>query len=238
MDRQIVMKPIGALKNYERNARTHSEQQIQQIIASIREYGWTNPALIDEADVIIAGHGRVIAAGRMTLPEVPCIVLAGLTEAQKKAYRIADNKLPMNAGWDDELLKLELLDLKEMDFNMELTGFDMAEFDELFQPVGNGDDVRLGSLVERFGVPPFTILDARQGYWQDRKRAWLALGIKSELGRSDNVMKTGGVYVNQQQWRKTKGANVSPGRHEMPATNYGKTGARGDGHGKPMEGVR
>jgi ParB-like chromosome segregation protein Spo0J len=112
--------------------------------------------------VVIAGHGRILAAKRMAMDDAPCIVLAGLTEAQKRAYRIADNKLPLNAGWDDELLKLELLDLREMDFNVELTGFDMTEFDELFQ-AGTGSGVAMGSLVEKFGVPPFTILDARQG---------------------------------------------------------------------------
>ena len=234
---EIVMKPIGDLHVYERNARTHSEAQVLQIMESIKEYGWTNPVLADEADVVIAGHGRLLAARRLQLVEVPTIILRNLTDAQKRAYRIADNQLPLNAGWDEELLKLELMDLKEMDFNLDLTGFNVDAFNDLFQSSTGGGVVH-GSLVDRFGVPPFTILDARQGYWQDRKRAWLALGIKSELGRSDNTMSSGGIYVNQKEWRATKGRNVSPGGHEMPATNYCKTNARGDGHGRVLEGVK
>ena len=104
---KIERRPIGSLIPYARNARTHSDAQIQQIAASMREWGWTNPVLVDEAGGIIAGHGRVLAAQRLQVSEVPVIVASGWTDAQKRAYIIADNKLALNAGWDNDLLALE-----------------------------------------------------------------------------------------------------------------------------------
>lgn len=130
---EIVYKKINELKPYENNSRTHDESQIKQICKSIKEYGWTNPVLIDEKGMIIAGHGRVEAGKKLDIKEVPCIVLSGLTEAQKKAYVIADNKMALNAGWNEELLKTELENLKELDFDLELTGFNIDELDELFK---------------------------------------------------------------------------------------------------------
>lgn len=130
---EIVYKKINELKPYENNSRTHDESQIKQICESIKEYGWTNPVLIDEKGMIIAGHGRVEAGKKLDIKEVPCIVLSGLTEAQKKAYVIADNKMALNAGWNEELLKTQLENLKELDFDLELTGFNIDELDELFK---------------------------------------------------------------------------------------------------------
>ena len=108
---------------YINNSRTHSEEQINQIASSIKEFGFTNPVLIDENNSLIAGHGRVMAAKKLNLDQVPCITLKGLTEAQKKAYIIADNQLPLNAGWDLDMLKLELENLQQLDFNLDLIGF-------------------------------------------------------------------------------------------------------------------
>lgn len=130
---QIVYKKVNDLIPYINNSRTHSEEQVNQIVASINEFGFTNPLLIDEKDNIIAGHGRLLASKKLRMEEVPCIVLSGLTEAQKKAYVIADNKMALNAGWDEELLKIELENLKELDFDLELTGFDVDELDDIFQ---------------------------------------------------------------------------------------------------------
>lgn len=130
---EIVYKKVNDLIPYINNSRTHSEEQVNQIVASINEFGFTNPLLIDEKDNIIAGHGRLLASKKLKMEEVPCIVLSGLTEAQKKAYIIADNKMALNAGWDDELLKIELENLKELDFDLELTGFDVDELDDIFQ---------------------------------------------------------------------------------------------------------
>lgn len=97
---EIVTRPVGALIPYARNARTHSEEQVAQIAASIREWGWTNPVLIDEDAGVIAGHGRLMAARKLGITEVPCIVARGWTDAQKRAYVLADNQLALNAGWD------------------------------------------------------------------------------------------------------------------------------------------
>lgn len=130
---KIVYKKVNDLIPYINNSRTHNEEQINQIVASINEFGFTNPLLIDEKDNIIAGHGRLLASKKLKMEEVPCIVLSGLTEAQKKAYIIADNKMALNAGWDDELLKIELENLKEFNFDLELTGFNVDELDDIFQ---------------------------------------------------------------------------------------------------------
>jgi len=115
---------IDKLIPYARNARTHSDAQVAQIAASIKEWGWTSPVLVDETGQIIAGHGRVMAARQLGLKEVPVMTATGWTEAQKKAYVLADNQLAMNAGWDNDLLSVELKDLAGMDFNLDLIGFD------------------------------------------------------------------------------------------------------------------
>lgn len=128
---EIIYKKVDELIPYVNNARTHSKEQVNQICASINEYGFTNPILIDEKGMIIAGHGRLMASKQLEMEEVPCIELKGLTEAQKKAYIIADNKMALNAGWDEELLKLELENLKELDFDLDLTGFDTSELDTI-----------------------------------------------------------------------------------------------------------
>ena len=128
---EIIYKKVQDLIPYVNNSRTHSEEQVNQIVASINEFGFTNPLLIDEKDSIIAGHGRLMASKKLGMEEVPCIILKGLTEAQKKAYIIADNKMALNAGWDDELLKIELENLKELDFDLELTGFNVDELDDI-----------------------------------------------------------------------------------------------------------
>ena len=133
-DRSIELLPIEGLIPYVNNSRTHSDEQVAQVAASIKEFGFTNPVLIDNDNMIIAGHGRIKAAMRLGLTEAPCIRLAHLSEAQKKAYIIADNKLALNAGWDDELLRLELGQLGEDGFDLSLTGFDDDELSKLLIP--------------------------------------------------------------------------------------------------------
>ncbi|MEA2037251.1 MAG: site-specific DNA-methyltransferase [Nanoarchaeota archaeon] len=128
---EIINKKINDLIPYINNTRTHSDEQVQQIASSIKEFGFTNPCLIDEKGGLIAGHGRIMAAKLLQLNEIPTITLKGLTEAQIKAYIIADNKLALNAGWDEELLKVEIEALQEMNFNIDLLGFDMDELDDL-----------------------------------------------------------------------------------------------------------
>ena len=141
---QIEQMATVDLIPYARNSRTHSDEQVAQVAASIREFGFTNPVLIDQDNGIIAGHGRVMAATRLKLDTVPCIRLSHLSDTQKRAYIIADNKLALNSGWDDEMLKLELQELQELDFDIDLIGFD-AEFleDEAiddFEPELNSND--------------------------------------------------------------------------------------------------
>jgi hypothetical protein len=121
--------PINELKPYKNNARTHSEKQVEKIAKSIEEFGFINPVLIDSNYGIIAGHGRVLGASRLGMAEVPCLFIEDLTEEQKRAYILADNKLALDAGWDYELLKIELEELNDLDFDITLTGFDDLDFD-------------------------------------------------------------------------------------------------------------
>jgi len=126
--------PLDRLIPYANNSRTHSKEQVAQIASSIREFGFTNPILIDEADGIIAGHGRVLAARKLGLEEVPCIRLGHLTETQRKAYVIADNKLALNAGWDEQLLAVELSSLREVGFDLGIMGFDAESIEAALNP--------------------------------------------------------------------------------------------------------
>lgn len=187
-------RKVADLIPYINNARTHSDIQVNQIVASISEWGFTNPVLIDENEHIIAGHGRVLAADKMKMEIVPVIIMRGLTEAQKKAYVLADNQLALNAGWDEEMLANELRNLQELNFDLDLLGFDADFLDDLlistdFDDDGGGVGVPSGpgSLSERFLIPPFTVFNARDGWWQARKKRWTELGIQSEEGRDDDL---------------------------------------------------
>jgi ParB-like chromosome segregation protein Spo0J len=138
----VIYRPVGALKPDPRNARTHPKRQIEQLVRSIREFGFANPILIDDEDVLIAGHGRLRAAKEMGLAEVPTIAINGLSEAQKKALRLADNKIALNAGWDLEILKLELVDIGtvDVDFDLTVTGFSSGEIDVVMKAANDPDD--------------------------------------------------------------------------------------------------
>ena len=128
---EVVYRATSSLKPDPQNARTHPKRQIQQLVRSIDEFGFTNPVLIDEAAVLIAGHGRLRAAKELGLAEVPTITLHGLSEGQKKALRLADNKIALNAGWDLEILRLELAEIGTLnvEFDLSLTGFASGEID-------------------------------------------------------------------------------------------------------------
>ena len=138
---------------YAKNARTHSTEQVEKIIGSIKKYGWTNPILLDESGQVIAGHGRLLAAEKIGFDPVPTITLLGLTDAEKKAYRLADNKLPLDAGWDNDLLTMELGDLLAEGFDLTLTGFSAEEIDNMlnvdFSPGDEGDQGKLDQLEEK-----------------------------------------------------------------------------------------
>lgn len=130
-DLKVVYRKVSELIPYARNARTHSDEQIERIADSIQEFGWTNPILIDGESGIIAGHGRVLAARKLGLEKVPTIELSGLSEAQKRAYIIADNRLALDAGWDEEMLKLEFAELEKLGFELSKTGFSDEEIKEM-----------------------------------------------------------------------------------------------------------
>lgn len=157
---KVTDLPIGSLKPYDRNARTHSAKQIAQIAASIKAFGFNNPVLIDKDGGIIAGHGRVEAAKQLGLENVPCVRLEHLSNAQKRAYILADNKLAEKAGWDPEILKIELQHLTslDLDFDISITGFEMPEIDVLLtdaakevDPADEVPEIESGPAVTRLG---------------------------------------------------------------------------------------
>jgi len=144
---KVERRKVTDLTPYARNSRTHSDEQVAQIAASIKEWGFTNPILIDPEGGIIAGHGRLMAAQRLGLEDVPCVTASGWTEAQKRAYVIADNKLALNAGWDNDMLAVEFGELKDLDFDLSLTGFDDDELGSLLA------DERAEGLADEDAVP-------------------------------------------------------------------------------------
>ena len=145
---QVKQRKVESLIPYVNNSRKHSDEQVAQIAASIKEFGWTNPILVDGDNGIIAGHGRLMAARKLNMDEVPVIELAHLTEAQRKALIIADNKLALNADWDNNLLLIELSDLKEMDFDISVIGFSANEIEAL-----NPDAEQIEGLTDEDEVP-------------------------------------------------------------------------------------
>lgn len=263
MKLEITYRPIESLIPYINNARTHGAAQIAAIAASIREFGWTNPVLVDGANGIISGHGRVLAAKKLKIREVPVIELAGLTDGQRRAYILADNQIALNAGWDAEMLAVEIEALGEMGFDIELTGFTA---DEIAAMTGAGQDrAPEANLSDPFTLRPTSVFNARAGWWQARKRAWLALGIKSELGRGDQAgtsaragdnepatyrtiggkagqgMNTHAAGIKQNadgtldygKPHRSKGGKAAPGGSARPACDY-STKQRGDGAGRPL----
>lgn len=135
---KVERRAVSDLVPYARNSRTHSDEQVAQIAASIKEWGWTVPVLIDPDGGLIAGHGRILAAQKLGITDVPCMVADGWTDAQKKAYIIADNKLALNAGWDLEMLNVELGELSDLDFDLTLTGFGDDELADMFPDTTEG----------------------------------------------------------------------------------------------------
>lgn len=180
---QIVYWPIARLTMYANNPRKN-DGVVDRMCQSIKEYGFAVPVLARADGTVVDGHLRVKAGLKMGIAEVPVIVCDKWTEAQVKAFRLMANRSVTWAEWDMEKLVEEMKELAAMDLDLSLTGFDDAEF-VVFMTGLNGDAKADANktLAERFGVPPFSVLDARQGYWQERKAAWLALGIQSELGR-------------------------------------------------------
>lgn len=227
---QIIYTKISELKRYENNARTHSKEQIVEIANGIKSFGFLDPIEIDQNNTIISGHARLEAALNLGLDEVPTIIHEHLTPAQRKAYTLAANKLALKSGWDLGLLKDEFGALKNEWVDLKLTGFSEDEInallgdDELANTSLSGEKTK---LTDKFLVPPFTVLDARQGYWQERKKQWLAMGIKSELGRGDDAIGYGKDIKDFDFYRKKNkygkcletGIGDAYGRKEMSGTS-------------------
>ena len=149
---ELQLVPISKLVPYVNNARTHSPEQIVKLRSSLREFGFINPVIIDRDYGVIAGHGRIAAAKEEGITEVPCVFADHLTEAQKKAYIIADNRMAMDAGWDEELLRVEIESLQAADFDPLLTGFDADELADLFSDDAKevkDDDFDLTAALEK-----------------------------------------------------------------------------------------
>src|SRR4051812_10621311 len=148
----VEAMPVAQLRPYARNARTHSKKQVRQIATSIERFGFTDPVLISDDNEIIAGHGRVEAAKLLRMASVPTLRLSHLNEAQRKAYVIADNKLALNAGWDHELLAIELQGLIDLEFDVELTGFSLAEIDLMLEDASESSPTKADEAEDE--VPP------------------------------------------------------------------------------------
>lgn len=250
---RVQLRPVSDLRPFEQNARIHNPAAVSRLVKIIREIGWTNPILID-ADGIIAGHKRRLAAidiysqggtisvpGGQQLPPgmVPVIDVSGWSEAQRRAYILADNQTTLESEWDMGLLRLELDWLSGSGLDMELTGFDGAALAAALgepEAAAPSEDILRVSLSDRFGVPPFSVLSARDGWWQDRKRAWLRLGIQSELGRGEGEQNAAPGGAPRPLDRK-RAAQASPGGSQRPAADYGTSKARGDGRGRGVSNV-
>ena len=193
---------ITELIPYGANSRTHSDEQVLQIAASIKEFGFTNPVLLDGDGGIIAGHGRIMAARKLGMFTVPSIVLHHLTDAQKRAYVIADNKLALNAGWDDDLLASEIQGLIDEEYDVDLIGFTQDELDELLSSVNEIGMPELSNEEPEFQQKAFTLHNDQMSFVDD--------AIK--LAKTDPLVDTGinensngnALALVCEQWLKQK----------------------------------
>lgn len=176
---RIVYLPPGELTPYAANAKKHPDDQVEHIANSIKEFGFRQPIVVDADNVVVIGHGRLLAAKKLGLDAVPVVRADDLTEAQIKALRLADNKTN-ESEWDFLSLEAELAEL-ELEFDMSDFGFDDLLHSSTEDADSDGD--RAGSLAERYLVPPFSIIYGNKQDWLTRKRAWVGFGIRSELGR-------------------------------------------------------
>lgn len=182
---QIKYKNINDLIPYVNNTRTHSEEQVNQIASSIKEFGFTNPILIDTQSGIIAGHGRLMGAKKLGLKEVPTIILDNLTEAQKKAYIIADNKIALNSGWDEDLLQLELMSLDEMGFDYSDLGFDFDIDIEIISDEDFEPNIKMGDR-EPIRNMTFTVSDEQYELIEEMLKLAKEYPLQDPAGINEN----------------------------------------------------
>lgn len=187
---QIEDIDVKDLKPYENNARKHQDEDVAAIMASIKEFGFKDPIGVwSDDNIVVEGHGRLLAAKKLGMKTVPCVRLDDLTDEQRRAYALAHNKTAELSIWDDDLLDIELGDITDID--MSQFGFDLSDIGD-----EGGDSIDHGSLADKFIVPPFSVLDTKQGYWQDRKKQWLEFGIKSDVGRDARAFTTEKIAEN------------------------------------------
>lgn len=195
---EIEVLNIDDLIPYENNAKEHPKEQIEQIKKSIIEFNNNDPIAIDENNVIIEGHGRHEALKQLGYEQVECIRLSHLNEEQKKAYRLIHNKLTMNSDYDFNLLEQELMNIQDID--MLEFDFDMSFLNEDEEEIKEEASKK---LTDEFLIPPISVFDTRQGYWQDRKRTWKSLGISSDVGRDEALLGQGLKQLAEKQGSKT-----------------------------------
>jgi hypothetical protein len=195
---EIEVLNIDDLIPYENNAKEHPKEQIEQIKKSIIEFNNNDPIAIDENNIIIEGHGRHEALKQLGYEQVECIRLSHLNEEQKKAYRLIHNKLTMNSDYDFNLLEQELMNIQDID--MLEFDFDMSFLNEDEEEIKEEASKK---LTDEFLIPPISVFDTRQGYWQDRKRAWKSLGISSDVGRDEALLGQGLKQLAEKQGSKT-----------------------------------
>jgi DNA modification methylase len=208
---QIKEVEVTALIPYAKNSRTHDDAQVAQIAASIKEFGWTNPILVDGDKGIIAGHGRLMAARKLGMTKVPVIELKDMTEAQKKAYVIADNRLALNAGWDNSMLTIELQDLEDEGFDLSLTGFDKDELDALLNPITETDGLTDEDAVPEVPEEPKTKLGDIYILGNHR----LMCGDSTSIDAVDKLMDGNAVDLIFTDPPYNVGFNGRSGKHEV-----------------------
>jgi DNA modification methylase len=219
----VTYRSLDSLVPDPRNARTHPKRQIEQIVASIRSFGFTNPILIDPVGAIIAGHGRLLAAKAMGLAEVPTIVLMGLGEAQKRALRLADNKIALGAGWDLDLLKLELAELAVLDVDLAVTGFSTGEIDVVLKGTADPDDEVIPPVPESPRTKPGDIWilgEHRVGCGDGRDLAFLQ-SVIGQTGTGEGA-KVDAVFVDPPYNVRINGHANAKGRHREFAMASGE----------------
>jgi hypothetical protein len=214
----IELRPITALVPYAGNARTHSEEQIEQLVKSIRRFGWTNPVLIGADGTIVAGHARVLAARKLDMAEVPCIVLDHLSEAEQRALVLADNKLALNAGWDDAMLRAELQALQDEDFDVEVIGFNDDELRALLEdPAGDGQTAEEPAPEDSAPEAPSDPVTRAGDIWCIGKHRLICgdcrdSGVVKLLmaGQVANVAITSPPYASQREYDQSSGFKPIP----------------------------
>jgi len=226
------MEDVVNLVPHPSNPNKHGDAQVALLAKIIRHQGWRAPITISKrSGFIVSGHGRLQAALLLQVEQVPVDEQDFATEADEWAHLVADNRIAELAETDGAMLKDILGDLDTGAFDMDLTGFDNQELERVINSFGDHDEssgrepitpeVANATLCERFGVPPFSVLDARQGYWQDRKRAWLALGIKSEIGRGGAAGTSARAKPGEAPTYRQIAGGVGGGLTVLPAVLHG-----------------